>query len=80
MQWTSWEQATVHTRVFVSYISLLANEGTDEGFGSPRNALVLPNGSETRPEVEEKVVERWSPRTVLEAGDDKPLTGHLPGA
>ena len=58
--------------------SLTASEGKEEGFGSPRNAPVLPNVLETRPGLEGSVVERCSPSLVLEAGEmKKPFPEHL---
>lgn len=45
-------KSTTSPGCLILTISLTASEGKDEGFGSPGKAWVLPNGSETRPEVQ----------------------------
>lgn len=53
------------------FLTLTASEWEDAGLGSRRNASVLHNGSETRPEVEGSEGERYSQGLVPEAGDEK---------
>lgn len=41
------QTVTVSSRAFVSHIIIHGSDWRDEGLGSPRNAVVLPDRSET---------------------------------
>ena len=47
----------------------MGRKGKGEGVGSPRKALVLPSGSEARPDLVGSVVERCTLGLMLEAGE-----------